>query len=477
MIYKNIKIAFVSLILAACPIPVLAQVVSEAETLLEAGDTHGALTFLRTSILESPKASDAGIKNYLAAKCALALSLYGEARDFAEAAKDRGVADAWLLSAQLDLSEYDFSGAESELKNYTSFVRKNKKTPSPEAARLENSVKRASSFMSGVEKIAVLDSISLPADDFFGAYRLSPAAGAFRASSEIIGFPDGMDVKEPVYVTESGDRILFSAIDPDTGNYAVFECVSMSDGSLSEPVWLDLGIDGNCAYPFLMPDGVTLYFASDGEESIGGYDLFVSVRDSSSGEFLQPSNLGFPYNSPKDDILLAIDEESGYGWWTTDRNSLPGETTLLVYTPGEIRENYDIDNENLTALAKIDPYRLTWGEADLSDAVERLRSLSFEEEQDNSDFNFPVGKGVVLTRFDQLTSNASRDTMEKYIAASNEYSELLITLGELRRKYAVSPSDSLSAKILRMEQKLADDGEELYKIRNEIYSLEKINLK
>ncbi len=58
--------------------------------------------------------------------------------------------------------------------------------------------------------------------------------------------------------------------------------------------------------PFFMSDGVTLYYANDGDESIGGYDIFIS-RKGEDG-FLQPQNIGMPYNSPYDDYMLAIDE-------------------------------------------------------------------------------------------------------------------------------------------------------------------------
>jgi outer membrane protein OmpA-like peptidoglycan-associated protein len=56
-------------------------------------------------------------------------------------------------------------------------------------------------------------------------------------------------------------------------------------------------------YPFLHPDGKTLYFVSDGHYGLGGYDIFMSkrLRDDSWTEWSAPVNVGKTLNSPGDD--------------------------------------------------------------------------------------------------------------------------------------------------------------------------------
>lgn len=54
--------------------------------------------------------------------------------------------------------------------------------------------------------------------------------------------------------------------------------------------------------PFLAEDGKTLYFASEAHNSIGGYDIFKSVRDN-EGNWSEPQNLGYPINSSADDLF------------------------------------------------------------------------------------------------------------------------------------------------------------------------------
>ena len=54
----------------------------------------------------------------------------------------------------------------------------------------------------------------------------------------------------------------------------------------------------------LSPDGKTMYFSSNGINSIGGFDVFVSKRK--DGQWSQPINLGIPINTPGDDLFFSF---------------------------------------------------------------------------------------------------------------------------------------------------------------------------
>ncbi len=53
---------------------------------------------------------------------------------------------------------------------------------------------------------------------------------------------------------------------------------------------------------FIAEDGVTLYFASEAHNSIGGYDIFKSTKND-NGTWSEPQNLGYPINSFADDVF------------------------------------------------------------------------------------------------------------------------------------------------------------------------------
>jgi len=56
---------------------------------------------------------------------------------------------------------------------------------------------------------------------------------------------------------------------------------------------------------FISPDGKTLYFSSEGHPSMGGKDLFKAVL-TPEGKWDKPVNLGYPINSPADDVFLSV---------------------------------------------------------------------------------------------------------------------------------------------------------------------------
>lgn len=56
-----------------------------------------------------------------------------------------------------------------------------------------------------------------------------------------------------------------------------------------------------------MADGVTIYYASDGE-GLGGYDIFVTRYNTNTDTYLVPENVGMPFNSPYNDYMYVIDD-------------------------------------------------------------------------------------------------------------------------------------------------------------------------
>ncbi len=55
---------------------------------------------------------------------------------------------------------------------------------------------------------------------------------------------------------------------------------------------------------FLHPDGRTMYFSSNGHNTMGGFDIFKSTKNA-DGEWTTPVNLGFPINTPLDDAFFV----------------------------------------------------------------------------------------------------------------------------------------------------------------------------
>ena len=98
------------------------------------------------------------------------------------------------------------------------------------------------------------------------------------------------------------------------------------------------------AFPFLSSDG-TLYFASKGHNSIGGYDIFKSEYDASSGQWGMPENLGFPINTPYDDFMFAIESNGKSAFFASDRSSKDGQVMVCRYVVEPVVEKIIIKTE------------------------------------------------------------------------------------------------------------------------------------
>jgi outer membrane protein OmpA-like peptidoglycan-associated protein len=95
-----------------------------------------------------------------------------------------------------------------------------------------------------------------------------------------------------------------------------------------------LGAEINTEYdedsPFIDYDGKTLYFSSRGGMGMGGYDIFKAEYDSAAGNWTSIMNLGYPINTPDDDIYFVGTKEGKRGYYASVRDDGMGYTDIYV---------------------------------------------------------------------------------------------------------------------------------------------------
>lgn len=82
---------------------------------------------------------------------------------------------------------------------------------------------------------------------------------------------------------------------------------------------------------FLHPDGKTMYFSSQGHTSMGGYDVFYSVLQD-NGSWSAPVNVGYPVNTPDDDVFFVVSASGKNAYMTSFREDGFGEKDLYKIT-------------------------------------------------------------------------------------------------------------------------------------------------
>ena len=175
-------------------------------------------------------------------------------------------------------------------------------------------------------------------------------------------------------------------------------------------------LDGDDAqnYPFMLSDGITLYYAAQGEESIGGYDIFVTRYDMDEKNSSIRENLGMPFNSPANDYMLAIDEFNQLGWFVSDRNQPKGQGVFYIFIPNDVRKVYDAniyEEDELCRLALIHSIAETWGTKEaVAQARQRLQAALSAPKvvKKQKDFEFVIDNRNTYTLLDDFKSPEAR---------------------------------------------------------------------
>ena len=115
------------------------------------------------------------------------------------------------------------------------------------------------------------------------------------------------------------------------GGKDIYVAVMNDDSTWSNPV--NLGSVINTKYDedgvFIHPDNKTLFFSSKGHKTMGGYDIFFSVKDK-TGEWTTPQNMGYPINTPDDDIFFVTTANGNQGFYTSIRSDGTGMKDIFV---------------------------------------------------------------------------------------------------------------------------------------------------
>ena len=81
---------------------------------------------------------------------------------------------------------------------------------------------------------------------------------------------------------------------------------------------------------FMHPDGKTLYFSSQGHKTMGGYDIFKSTFE--DGKWSEPENIGYPINTPGDDVFFSISASGLHGYYTSAMAGGYGDKDIYMVT-------------------------------------------------------------------------------------------------------------------------------------------------
>jgi len=201
---------------------------------------------------------------------------------------------------------------------------------------------------------------------------------------------------------------------------------------------------------FIHPDGKTLYFSSEGHNTMGDFDIFVSTWDGST--WSTPINLGFPVNSPDVDVFFLVSANKRFGFFTSEKEGGHGLRDIYqIEFLGEEKQPI-LNSEDLLIASIAQPKRSLIIEPTVKITTSKLalvRGVVLDEETKEPIFaNMELDDnrtGEVLAEFESNQSNGkfliSLPSGKNYgIAVKSEgylfHSEnFLIPEGSLYREY------------------------------------------
>jgi hypothetical protein len=132
-------------------------------------------------------------------------------------------------------------------------------------------------------------------------------------------------------LSEDGNTMIFSRRENIHSTNDLYVCRKLPNGKWALPQKLPDNINTkyNEDFPYLLNDGITLYFASEGHNSMGGYDLFKTTWNKENNTFSKPQNLGFPVNSTDDDRNICVTPDDRVAYMSAFRPG--GQGDLDIY--------------------------------------------------------------------------------------------------------------------------------------------------
>lgn len=341
------------------------------------------------------------------------------------------------------------------------------------------SAEKGEKMMNAVEKVTFIDSLVVPRKEMFAHLKLSNEIGSISPCSNYFGTDT---IMSSVYTTQMKDKIYYADIIDNERHFRLFS-KDKEGNTWSEPSQLP-GLeeqgDEHQNYPFMLSDGITLYYAAKGSESIGGYDIFMTRYDADEHTFLTPENIGMPFNSPANDYLYIVDDYYNLGWFVTDRNQKDGNVCIYTFIPNESRKVYNsttLTQEKLSNLAKITSIKDTWEDkAQIDDALTKLQALKKDNSRKGTSTHkslFIINDATVYNRASDFRSAEARKQYEFWLESQKELSTLESNLEKLRKQYAAKKTDEDVAKQIRTaESNLRKTLASIQQMEKQIRSLE-----
>lgn len=176
-------------------------------------------------------------------------------------------------------------------------------------------------------------------DDHGDIYLSNNVKGEWSIPQKLKGQINSYAWEGSCSMTADGKQLYFSSERfGGMGGKDIYRATFLPDSTWGNIVNLGDSINTNLDEdaPFIHPDGTTLFYSSQGKNSMGGYDIFQTKLNWTDSTFSNPINLGYPINTPDDDIYYVLSANGETGYYASGKSGGYGLKDIYKVNPGYI---------------------------------------------------------------------------------------------------------------------------------------------
>jgi len=295
-----------------------AQLANTAETQFNEANYAAARLSYEQLLKQSPNST---LYLYRYARCAQEMGDYHQAVEYFKKAgntyklKHFFIAECYFATRQMDLA----------IDAYQTYL--NVKPDTDRRDYVLSQIEKAEKikrYLKRETQVVLLDSFNLPKDSILTVYQLSDEAGILTHDNGHFG-----------YKNQFGNRWTYTTQTDSLHTILVRQYRLLNTWGDTDTLPQRVNMACRQESPFWLSDGITLYYASENPDGLGGLDIYVTRYNMDTETYTIPENIGMPFNSTGNDYLYVLDETKGVGYWATDQYSTPDSVRVYKFESKE----------------------------------------------------------------------------------------------------------------------------------------------
>jgi hypothetical protein len=199
------------------------------------------------------------------------------------------------------------------------------------------------------------------AQELYGALYLVRRNGNILGKKEkfVTSVNDEKSIETSGVISPDGQTVFFASNrEGGLGGYDIWMVRHLPNGKWAVPqnCGPSINTSGDEDFPSLSFDGSTLFFSSNGHAGMGGFDLFQITWNVEENTFTELKNIGYPLNTPFDERTISYTEDGKRAYMSSARKGGKGDLDIYRVTFDEVEVSPAIFNIKLPSGNASDPY-------------------------------------------------------------------------------------------------------------------------